>query len=146
MALFTGQGKPLKVDFRKLPLNIPVSSVRVRNHSGQSLHELAAKLPPGTETISYAFNYDTESSGIKAGLLLGNITLKIDGSITKRENGTYTLQWEVRSFHDTYDGGAANRGALKELRNSSRAAPLMRFKSTAAKGSGTTLPHPTLQE
>ncbi|WKN20557.1 lipid II-degrading bacteriocin [Azotobacter vinelandii] len=111
---FSGDGEPMNINMDNIDFNIPLETI-VDRHSNQSLSEMATAFGVGSHSFSTEFNYDTDNSGVSIGLLLGNITLKIEGVMTVREDGGFSIDGELRSFSDVYDGGAANRGAIKEF-------------------------------
>lgn len=110
----SGNGETMSIDIEKIQINQPLGQIKDR-HSNQSLQQIANSLGTGVHPVSVEFPYDTASSGASVGLTLGNITLKLAGTMVVNGDGTFTLDGEFRGFNDRYDGGAANRGPLKEF-------------------------------
>lgn len=110
----TGNGETMSIDIEKIPINQTLNNIRDRN-SGQNLQQLANSLGVGVHPVTVEFPYDTSLSGTSVGLTLGNITLKLEGSMTVNGDGTFTVDGGIRGFNDIYDGGAGNRGPIKEF-------------------------------
>ncbi len=104
----------MNIDINKIDFNIPLETIVDRN-SRQSLTGMAEAFGAGSHSFSTEFLYDTFQSGMSIGLLLGTITLKIEGVMTVREDGGFSIDGELRSFVDTYDGGDGDRAVFKEL-------------------------------
>lgn len=67
--------------------------------------------PVGSTAVSLdKVPYNTANDSWMTGLWLGNITLKIEGSITKSVDGRVTFQGVAKAYHDTYD---ANPGTWR---------------------------------
>lgn len=110
---FNGDGETMRIDIEKVFIQQPYASIVDRN-SNLSIDQLAANLGPGSHHITVEFPYDTASSGVAISYLLGNITLKLDGTMSVNGDGSFTIDGEFRAFDDIYNGGPANRGAFKE--------------------------------
>ncbi|MHC8353389.1 lipid II-degrading bacteriocin [Pseudomonas sp. RT4P38] len=76
-----------------------------------SLESAFAVAPLGRTAIALdKVPYDTASNSWVTGVWLGNITLKIEGTITKHENGRLSFNGGARAYNDIYD---ANTGTWR---------------------------------
>lgn len=117
---FFGNGQTLNVNFDEIPLRIHISSVKISqlNDTAQPdkpLEQIIQELGIGTHSISLKFGYDTQHSAFGADFFLGRIALRFVGNITVRNDGSYLIDGEIKSFADQYNGGKSNRDTLREI-------------------------------
>ncbi|TWD52529.1 lipid II-degrading bacteriocin [Pseudomonas sp. SJZ131] len=99
-----GDGNSVVMDINKLGLNPSVTSIPL-------LDQHLASMPIGTSSVLIdKVPYDTFADSFNTGVILGHITLKIEGTATKSENGAVTFNGEARAYNDKYD---ANQGSFR---------------------------------
>lgn len=96
-----GNGRPMNVDINKIGLNLQPAGINGFQD------QLASMSAPGTYNFTHQFAYNTGNDSVAANLYLGNITLKIEGTLNRAADGTWTLNANVRGFQDTYDFNAS---------------------------------------
>lgn len=101
-----GKGVAAEININNLGLNLSRTNI-------PSLESALASAPIGNSTILLnKVPYNTFSDSFLTGSWLGNITLKIEGNITKHESGNISFNGGARSYHDIYDG---NLGTWRTL-------------------------------
>jgi hypothetical protein len=96
-----GNGRPMNVDINKIGLNLQPAGINGFQD------QLASMSAPGVYNFTHQFAYNTGNDSVAANLYLGNITLKIEGTLNRAADGTWTLNANVRGFQDTYDFNAS---------------------------------------
>lgn len=96
-----GNGRPMNVDINKIGLNLQPAGITGFQD------QLASMSAPGVYNFTHQFAYNTGNDSVAANLYLGNITLKIEGTLNRAADGTWTLNANVRGFQDTYDFNAS---------------------------------------
>ncbi|MGC0793598.1 lipid II-degrading bacteriocin [Pantoea agglomerans] len=96
-----GNGRPMNVDINKIGLNLQPAGINGFQD------QLASMSAPGVYNFTHQFAYNTGNDSAAANLYLGNITLKIEGTLNRAADGTWTLNANVRGFQDTYDFNAS---------------------------------------
>lgn len=104
-----GKGAATETNINSLGLNISGTAIPM-------LESAFARAPVGRTTIVLdKVPYDTASNSWMTGVWLGNITLKIEGVITKHENGKLSFAGGARAYNDLYDANAGTwRTAIGE--------------------------------
>ncbi|NIF28356.1 lipid II-degrading bacteriocin [Pantoea sp. Tr-811] len=91
--------------------NINSIGLQLNSTEIPALNNALVSAPVGTSTVSIdKIPYNTANDSWATGLWLGNITLKIEGTITKSADGSVAFQGEARAYNDTYD---ANPGSWR---------------------------------
>lgn len=91
--------------------NINSLGLKLNSASIPMLDNAISSAPEGSTVVSLdKVPYNTANDSWMTGLWLGNITLKIEGTITKSADGSVTFHGEARAYHDTYD---ANPGSWR---------------------------------
>ena len=99
-----GNGAAAETNINSLGLNLSGTTIPM-------LESAFAVAPLGRTTIALdKVPYDTASNSWLTGVWLGNITLKIEGTITKHENGRLSFNGGARAYNDKYD---ANTGTWR---------------------------------
>lgn len=80
------------------------------------LEAALASAPIGRTAIALdKVPFDTFSNSWLTGTWLGNITLKIEGTVSKQESGNISFSGGARAYHDIYDGNLGTwRSAIGE--------------------------------
>ena len=108
-----GKGATAETNINSLGLNLSGTAIPM-------LESAFTRAPVGRTTITLdKVPYNTGSDSWLTETWLGNITLKIEGTITKHENGKLSFNGGARAYHDIYDANAGTfRDAIGE--NSTR--------------------------
>jgi len=104
-----GGGASAETNINSLGLNLSRTSIPM-------LETALAAAPMGRTVIALdKVPYNTSSDSWMTASWLGNITLKIEGTITKQENGTLIFQGGARAYNDIYDANPSTfRSAVGE--------------------------------
>lgn len=104
----------------RTPLRMSFSEIDTTKFSVTQFPKVADQLKgckPGTYQIRWGDKKDNipfSTSGDQA-LFLGNITLKLEGTLVIREDGNWDFTGQLKSFDDYYDFNAStHRGAVGE--------------------------------
>ncbi|MDI2595390.1 lipid II-degrading bacteriocin [Pseudomonas sp. 681] len=99
-----GNGSSVEMDITKLGLTPSVTKIPL-------LEQHLASMPVGTSSVFIdKVPYDTFADSFNTGVVLGHITLKIEGTATKSEAGAVTFNGVARAYNDKYD---ANQGSFR---------------------------------
>lgn len=99
-----GEGSTAKTSINSLGLNLNAQSI-------SALDNALASATVGSSRVSLdKVPYNTANDSWMTGLWLGNITLKVEGTITKFADGRVNFDGEARAYNDTYD---ANPGSWR---------------------------------
>lgn len=71
------------------------------------LKEAMDSAPIGETSVDIRVAYDTFQDSFNTGTYLGNITLRIEGTINRTEEGKVSFSGQARAFNDIYDGNAS---------------------------------------
>ena len=96
-----GDGRPMNIDINRIGLNLQPAGIKGFQD------QLASMSAPGIYNFTHQFSYDTGNDSVAANLYLGNVTLKMEGTLNRAEGGTWTINANVRGFQDTYDFNAS---------------------------------------
>lgn len=114
-----GNGTDARTSINSLGLNLNSSSIA-------ALDNALASATVGSSRISLdKIPYDTANDSWMTGLWLGNITLKVEGTITKFSDGRANFDGEARAYNDTYD---ANPGTWRSAFGESATAVLSKIQ------------------
>jgi hypothetical protein len=96
--------------------NINSIGLSLSNTAIPMLESAFARAPLGRSTINLdKVPYNTGSNSWSTAVWLGNITLKIEGTITKYDNGRLSFSGGARAYNDIYDANAGTwRPAIGE--------------------------------
>lgn len=111
---FFGNSQSLSIDIQDVRINPEINNITQR-YTSKTLSDIASDFSTGIHPIDIEFNYNTMSSGASIFLTLGNITLRLVGHMEVNADGSYSINGEIRSFDDIFDGGPAERGPFKEF-------------------------------
>ena len=101
-----GKGTTVETNINSLSLNLSSTTIPM-------LESAFASAPVGrTPIVLNKVPFDTFPNSWLTGAWLGNITLKIEGTITKNESGRINFNGGARSYHDIFDG---NLGTWRSL-------------------------------
>jgi hypothetical protein len=108
-----GKGATAETNINSLGLNLSGTAIPM-------LESAFARAPLGRTTITWdKVPYNTGLNSWLTEAWLGNITLKIEGTITKHENGKLSFNGGARAYNDIYDANPSTfRDAIGE--NSTR--------------------------
>jgi hypothetical protein len=99
-----GNGSGVQMDITKLGLTPSVTNIPL-------LEQYFASMPVGTSSVLIdKVPYDTFADSFNTGVVLGHITLKIEGTASKSESGAIKFNGEARAYNDKYD---ANQGSFR---------------------------------
>ena len=112
-----GKGATAETNINSLGLNLSNTTIPM-------LESAFASAPVGRTVIALnKVPFDTFPNSWLTGAWLGNITLKIEGTITKNESGRINFNGGARSYHDVFDGNLGTwRSLIGEASTSVRAA------------------------
>lgn len=103
-----GNGKTAKVNIK----NIGITP------TAQKIPQLLAAIESsaaGTSKIDISFPYYTGMDSAISRIYLGNITLRVTGTVTKKTNNTVLFEGVIRAYSDVYDANASShRGEFDE--------------------------------
>ncbi|KJK09024.1 lipid II-degrading bacteriocin [Pseudomonas tussilaginis] len=88
---------------------VPLEKTRL-SPSPQKIPELQKMIDSaaiGKTEIDIRVNYDTFQDSFNTGAYLGNITLRIIGTIERNKEGKVTFSGQARAYNDIYDGNAS---------------------------------------
>ncbi|RAI67470.1 hypothetical protein DOZ80_19325 [Pseudomonas fluorescens] len=104
-----GKGRAAETNINSLGLNLSSTKIPM-------LEAALAAAPIGRTVITLdKVPYDTSSDSWMTSSWLGNITLKIEGAITRQDNGRLTFSGEARAYNDIYDANPSTfRSAVGE--------------------------------
>jgi len=115
----TGTDDP-KNPNRRTPLGMSFDEIDTSKVKVEKFKKIAEQLKsctPGTYQIKWGDKFDSLpflTSGDQA-LFLGNISLKLEGTIVIRKGGDWEFSGQLKSFDDLYDFNAStHRGAIGE--------------------------------
>lgn len=99
---FFGDGEDLTVDINNLGLVLIPDDITI---NGENLFEsLLQEDFVGTRDIVFdRIAIDTSKSHPTTGTYIGNMTIRIEGSLTKFSNGEWEFVGEAKGYNDTYD-------------------------------------------
>jgi hypothetical protein len=97
-----GNGRPMDMDINAIGLKINQSNITGFQE------KIAAFGQPGVYPLSHNFAYNTMNDNVSSGLILGNVTLKIEGNFTRSNSGQWQFNGVIRGFQDTYDFNKSN--------------------------------------
>ncbi|WP_289368053.1 lipid II-degrading bacteriocin [Pantoea stewartii] len=101
-----GNGRTMNVDINRIGLNLQPAGINGFQD------KLASMSAPGIYNFTHQFAYNTGNDSVAANLYLGNITLKIEGTLNRAADGTWTLSANARGFQDTYDFNASTHRTI----------------------------------
>ena len=98
----TGGGVSISFPIANIGLNVNLSTIPL------VMDAIRNGIPVGTSPVDVSFPYDVGKDSNAAWLTLGNITLRVVGSVTKAENGAWIFAGEIRAFNDVYDANPSS--------------------------------------
>ncbi|KZQ06454.1 colicin [Enterobacter kobei] len=103
-----GNGEPRYV-------NLPDVGLKVTPQEIPELMKIVNSGVSGTFPISMKFTRDTSIDGVIPAAYLGNITLRTEGSLDIKANGTWSYNGVIRAYDDVFDFNLGNfRGPIAE--------------------------------
>lgn len=98
-----GNGEQMRVNLADLDLNVTPDEINVGG--GVTLDSMLTSGDyVGTRNITVEhFGYDTYNDDASTGLTLGNVTLKLEGEVSRFDDGSWTFDGEIRAYNDFYD-------------------------------------------
>ena len=104
-----GLGAPVMFPIQNVGLNVDIRGIP------DVMNVIQSARPVGTSSLDVNFAYDVGKDSNASWLTLGNITLRLVGTIDKSSSGAWTFSGEIRAFNDVYDANPSNhRGWLGE--------------------------------
>lgn len=99
---FWGNGRTMNVDINKIGLQLSPQKIVGFND------KLMSMSAAGSYNFSHKFAYDTGIDSVVSNYYLGNITLQLDGTLTRQPSGEWIFNGQVRGYQDKYDFGASS--------------------------------------
>lgn len=110
-----GSGKKLIVPLPQLGISLTPNDIKINgvNQLDTIINDTSFV---GTKPILVEkFSYNTADSSYIAGSYIGNMSLKLEGNITRNSDGTWQLTGVIRAYDDYYDFNASDhRSAAQE--------------------------------
>jgi hypothetical protein len=112
-----GKGAAVATDINRISIDPATKTIPV-------LEQAFSSAPIGSSPISIEkFSYDTAQDSWLTGAWLGNISLRLEGVLHKRQENNFTFSGVARAYDDTYDANrSTHRGLIDEQATSVLAA------------------------
>ncbi|PSH59907.1 lipid II-degrading bacteriocin [Phyllobacterium endophyticum] len=111
-----GDGQTLTVALDQVGLNLTPDEVTLDEVNQLNQYTEDQNFVGTKHIIVNRFNHNTADDNAIAAMYLGNILLKLEGDITRHQDGTWNFQGEVRAWNDTYDFNSSDhRGMMQEV-------------------------------
>lgn len=111
-----GHGEALSVPLNQIGLNLRPDQVKIDQVNQLDQYTKNPNFVGTKHIVVDKFGHNTADDNAIAALYLGNISLKLEGDMTRHQDGTWNFQGEAHAWSDTYDfNSSTHRGMMQEL-------------------------------